>query len=404
MRTLINKNNNLHSIFHKGLLCLGFFTVALLSSCGQNADKKDGHNHTENEVQTEVDDHDERVFISNKQWLSNKMELTSISEKEFPITIKTSGMIDVPPHNKAVVNVPKGGYVKHSPLLIGDKVRKGQVLLTVENPEFIQIQQDYLELSQQLNYLKSEYQRYKTMYDEKVTAKKNYLKAQSEYNTAKARHNGLRKQLTLLHISPVQVANGKLTSVINVYAPISGSITKINVVKGTYVSPSTEIMEIINNEHLHLELTVFEKDVMQLKKGQKISFYIPEISKAPFDAEIHLVGNSITEERTVKVHGHIHDEDEHHFLSGMFVEADIIISTNTKAALSEKAIAEVEGEYFALQLDKKTNEGYYFNKVEIHTGATNNGFVVVKDKISKKEQFLNKDVFHLVGEGSGHSH
>ncbi len=62
-------------------------------------------------------------------------------------------MIDVPPENRAVINATMGGYIKTTPLLIGDNVRKGQALVTIENPEFVRLQQEYMEVNEQLTYL-----------------------------------------------------------------------------------------------------------------------------------------------------------------------------------------------------------------------------------------------------------
>ena len=69
--------------------------------------------------------------------------------------------------------------------MVGDKVTKGQALLTLQNTEFLDIQKEYLEVAEQINYLKSEYERQKTLYDEKISSQKNYLKAESDYRKQK---------------------------------------------------------------------------------------------------------------------------------------------------------------------------------------------------------------------------
>ena len=282
---------------------------------------------------------DDRIFVSKSQFEHSKMTLGNIEEKSFPITIKTSGMIDVPPENRAVVNATMGGYIKTTPLLIGDKVRKGQKLVTIENPEFVRIQQEYLEVNEQLAYLKSEFDRQKVMIAEKITSQKSFLYAESTYKTAMARHSGLKKQLSMLNISSSAVESGKFTSVVTIYAPITGSITKVNVSKGTYVSPATPILEIVDNDHIHVELSVFEKDIMKLKKGQEIDFRIPESSTDTYKAKVHLIGTAIEQNRTIKVHGHLEKESEVNFLIGMFVEAEIISESTSTIALPETAIA-----------------------------------------------------------------
>ncbi len=244
------------------------------------------------------------------------------------------------------------------------------------------------------------------MVAENITSQKSFLQAESAYKTAKARYNGLRKQLQMLNISPSSVEAGSISSVVTIYAPISGSITKVNVTRGTYVSPATAILEIIDNDHIHLELSVFEKDIMKLKKGQRINFRIPESSPETFKAEVHLIGTAIETNRTIKVHGHIENEKGVNFLTGMFVDAQIVIESAFAKALPETAIATIEEESYLLKLDEETAEGYYFEQVGVETGATMNQFVMIlgSDAFQKETIFLTNGTFNLVGESGGHDH
>ena len=195
------------------------------------------------------------IEVTKAQFKNSNMTLGKLEEKSFPTIVNVNGMVDVPPENKAIVNAKMGGYIKKTPLLIGDKVTKGQVLVTIENPEFVTLQQNYMEIQGQLSYLKADFKRQKTMLGENITSQKSFLKAESNYKTALAKFNGLHKQLTMLHISPENVLNGNFTSETTIYAPISGSVTKVYVNRGSYVSPSSIIMEIIDNSHIHLELS-----------------------------------------------------------------------------------------------------------------------------------------------------
>ncbi|RYH76109.1 efflux RND transporter periplasmic adaptor subunit [Flavobacteriaceae bacterium 144Ye] len=341
---------------------------------------------------------DDRIQISKIQFNENKMALGMIEEKAFPVTISVNGMIDVPPENKAVVNSTVGGYIKSTPFLEGDIVKKGQALITLENPEFVSMQQDYMEVKEELNYLKAEYDRQQIMMDENITSKKNYLKVKSTYKTAMAKYNGLKKQLKMLNISPSNVEKGNITSIVTLYAPISGSISKVNVTRGTYVSPAMSILEIIDNSHIHLELSVFEKDIMMVEKGQKITFKIPEASDDIFQAEVHLVGTTISDNRTIKVHGHPTDESNK-FLTGMFVNANIITKEQDAYVLPETALVEYENEYYVLVLDETNETDYFFNQIKVKIGNTVNGFteLLEKNNIKETDKLLINGTFSLIG-------
>ena len=376
------------------LYTLGLYVFALLiTSCGANLSQADEEQGTENLV-------DARIFVSKAQFEKGKMMLGSIEEKIFSSTVKCTGIIDVPPENKAIVNATMGGYIKKSPLLIGDVVRKGQELITLENAEFVTLQQNCLEITEQLTYLKSEFERQQTMWKEKISSQKKYLQAESTYKSAVATQKSLEKKLAMLNISLIDVKAGRFTSLVTLYSPISGSVTKVNVNRGSYVSPATAILEIVDNNHIHLELSVFEKDVLQVKRGQSIRFRIPESSKKNYKAEVHLMGTAIEENRTIQVHGHINDESEENFLTGMFVDADIITASTSAKAVPQTAIVEREGKKMIVLMDEKTETGYYFKPVEIEIGASYNGNVALKtiNVEMDSKPILLKGVFSVIAD------
>ncbi|WP_127136230.1 efflux RND transporter periplasmic adaptor subunit [Flagellimonas oceanensis] len=339
------------------------------------------------------------IVVTKDQFDTNDLMISAMEKRTFPKMVETSGMIDVPPENRASVTAFMGGFVKQTSLLIGDQVKKGQLLVVLENQEFVQMQQDYLEVFNQLDYLKAEFERNQTLFDEKIASQKNFLQAKSNYETAKARYQGLREQLQMLNISPSKVEQGNISSQAAIYAPIAGSITKMNVAKGSYVSPATEILEIVDNDHVHLELTVFEKDILKVKKGQKIQFKIPEASEDAFDAEVHLVGTSIDDaKRTIKVHGHLAHEEDGNFLPGMFVDAMIMTDTTKTWSLPEEAVIESEGNYYVLKLIEQKDGDYTFERVAIKQGGTYDGYTeIISTGLNETDQFLTKGVFDLIG-------
>ncbi|MET6990989.1 efflux RND transporter periplasmic adaptor subunit [Sediminicola arcticus] len=343
---------------------------------------------------------DDLIKITQAQFDQNKMALGTIEQKEFPIIVEATGMIDVPPENRSVVSATMGGYIKTLPLLIGDLVTKGQALLTIENPDFVTLQQQYMEISSQLDYLKSENDRQKTLYEENISSEKSFLKVASDYKSALAKYNGLRKQLLMLNISPTNVEGGNITSVTTIYAPISGSVTKVNLTRGSYVAPATSILEIIDNNHIHLELSVFEKDIMKIEKDQKINFKIPEATSDSYEAEVHLIGTSIGEERTIKVHGHLIKEDKNKFLTGMFVEASIIVDSSEISSLPEEAVVNVGDKNFVLVLERKENGNYYFKQSEVRVMDRYAGYTGIENntKFKAADQILTKGAFSLLGD------
>ncbi len=381
-------------------------STLLIISCGKS--KSDPEISKISSKDHEITANNDIIEMSKAQFQSENMRLVKFQKTSFSTIIKTTGMIDVPPNSKAVISAFTGGYIKNSPLLIGDKVKKGQMLVTIENLEFVQLQQEYLEVSEQLTYLRSEYERQKELFAEQISSKKSFLKAESDYNRTSAIYHGLRKKLQMLNINPASAEKGNLTSVSTIYSPITGSVTDINISTGTYVSPADKIMEIVNTDHIHLELRVFEKDVLKIKKGQKVIFRLPESTDEIFEGNIHLIGSSIDENRTVQVHAHIDHDIQRKFIIGMFVEADIVIDDNLSEALPEDAIIEVDDKNYVLLLRSNDFDKYSFVRKEIITDRINSGFIEIKESNSFKnaDQFLIGG-FNLIneeGSSQGHNH
>lgn len=375
------------------IICLTLFTAC-------------GNSENETTVITKTDEHNDELIISHDQFKSENMALGNLIEHTFQETVSVSGTIDVPPQNKSRVTTFLAGYVTKTPLLVGDQVKKGQLLITLENTEYIELQQQYLEVAEKLSYLKNEFTRQKTLFDEKITSEKNFLKAESTYKSNLAFYKGLEKKLQMLNINPKSVLAGQMSSTINIYAPINGFVTKVNVSNGMYVSASDVIMELVDIDHIHLELSVFEKDIMQIKKGQKIAFTIPEASTKTYAADVYLVGTTIDEStRRVQVHGHIEDLEEN-FIVGMFAEARININAVKNMALPYEAVIQNDDNYYVLVLEKETATGYVFEKTEVKIGKQTEDFIELLDsKNFQGKQLIVKGTSMLLNDSEGgHSH
>ena len=147
--------------------------IGILGSCG-------GENKSTGEESVSSEDNS-LIEITKEQFSSMNMEIAPLQEHEFDAVVRASGKIDVPPQKRAKVTSFVAGFVKSTSLLVGSKVTKGQALLTLESPEYIDMQQSYMEISSRLSYLKSEYERQKTLFEEKISSQKKYLEAESEY-------------------------------------------------------------------------------------------------------------------------------------------------------------------------------------------------------------------------------
>lgn len=341
-----------------------------------------------------------QLIVPKSQFETSDMELGSLTEQLIPTIISTRGYVDVPPGNKASISPYHGGFVKEINILPGQQVKKGDLLFTLQNPEFIEMQQAFLEAKEQLEYLKIDYERQQKLAEENIASQKNLKKAESDYKVMRARYSGLGEQLKLINIAIDKLEDGKIRNTVPVYASLSGSITKVNTTKGAFVNAADIAVEITNPDHLHLELQVLEKDALLIAEDQIINFSVPESGNQVFTGSVHLVGKSVDgRDRSINVHGHISEEDEDLFIPGMFVEAEIETDRDTGWCLPENAVVEVEDKSYILVRTGEKEGNLYFEKVEVDIGKNANGWVEVENSNELRgKQILIKGGFSLIVE------
>ena len=226
-------------------------------------------------------------------------------------------------------------------MLQGMKVRKGQVVAMMQNPDYVQPQQDYVDLKSQLNYLKQDYERQQELSKENVNALKTLQKSKSEYESMRARVAGLKTKLQLMNINIGSLENGNIQSTIPLYSPINGYVTEVNTNIGAFANATDVLFKIADTGHLHAELTIFEKDVPKLKIGQKVRFTLANETSERM-ATVYLVGKEISSERTVQIHCHL-DKEDTSLLPGMYLKALVESGTEQVPAIPSKAIVEFQG-------------------------------------------------------------
>jgi cobalt-zinc-cadmium efflux system membrane fusion protein len=380
----------------KYLIVVSIGMVMAVASCSSNQDRPLSTEAAAPAPATE--DYE----LSTKQFQSSGMKLGKLDTQAFHQVVPAKGMFDVPPKNQAAVSSYFGGTVTDVQLLPGERVRKGQALFILENPDYVQLQQDYLEAKGQLTYLKSDYERQKNLVQDQVTSEKNYLKAEADYTVTQVKVESLGKKLALMGIDPSTLSIDNLRTTLTIYSPISGYVTAVNITKGTFITPSQTAINIVDTDHLHVELNIFERDLSKVQIGQTIRFRIQDDGSQSYQASVHLINKRVDPDtRTIGIHGHLSDEQlSERFNPGMYIEADIYTTTESKAALPAAAIVELDGRTYVLVLQSAVDGRYSFVKKEVKTGASSHGYseILNAQDFSDDTAFLINGAFNLITE------
>jgi cobalt-zinc-cadmium efflux system membrane fusion protein len=306
--------------------------------------------------------------------------------------IKANGKLDVPPQQLISISVPFGGFLKSTDLLQGMRVSKGELIAVIENTEFIQMQQDYFEAKSQLDYARAEYDRQQELAKENINAQKALQQAKANYLTLLGKTNGLKAKLKLINIDATNVEKGDIQPGINIYSPINGYVTQVNANIGSFLNPHDVLFRIVDTEHLHAELTVFERDVPKLKIGQTVLFTLAN-ENTERGATIHLIGREISADRTVQVHCHLDKEDKD-LLPGMYLSAIVETGSNKVWSVSDTAIVAFEGKNFVFVETAKNT----YRMVEAKTGTSEAGYTELEmlNGISASSKIVSRGAYSLL--------
>lgn len=385
------------------------------------------------EQPAEADAHDhgeeankEEVHLLQKQMDVMQIELGKFQYLDLSTTVRTNGQLELPPQNKASVSAVMGGRVKSIIVEAGELVQKGQVLATLERPEFIEMQEAYLGNKARAAQLQKAFERKRDLYRDSLGSIKDLDQAEADHLSALAALNASRAKMRMMNIDLLALDRGELSSVVPVISPISGYVRHIDVNMGQFVQPEEELFEIVDNEHIHIDLMVYEKDMDKVRKGQKVIFSLSTLPDSIFKGSIFAVGRAFEEKpKAMVVHAEI-DNKQGDLLPGMYVDARIVTSSDTVMALPNDAIVSDGGLNYVFALkpastkDHDHAEGddhgheneFIFRKIEVNTGASDIGFteVVPAYDLPDHVQIVTKGAFYLLAEmkkgegGNGHGH
>ena len=313
------------------------------------------------------------VTVSKDQFETAGIELGHIENRPLSGSIQVTGMLDVPPQNLVNITAPFGGFLRSTDLLQGMRVVRGQVIAVIENPEYIQLQQDFLDTRSQVVFLETEHERQQQLAKENVNSQKTYQKSLADLNSMKARNYGLQAKLKMININPDRLDYGKITSTIELRSPIEGFVTQINSSIGAFDGGGDFPIVQVDTDHVHAELTCFERDLLKVRIGQKIRFILANESKER-TATVFLVGKEITPDRTVRIHGHL-DKDDGNLIPGMYLKAEIETGSQSFPSLPEEAVLILEDKRFIFA--KESGNGEVFKLVEVTVGVHDNNFIEV---------------------------
>ncbi|MDL1913026.1 MAG: efflux RND transporter periplasmic adaptor subunit [Bergeyella sp.] len=352
------------------------------------------------------------TFLTESQINSVGITFGKIEMKNLASTIKANGYIKVPNNNKANATSLYSGVIKSINVMVGDHVKRGQVIATIVNQDFLKIQEEYLTIGSQITFAEQEYKRQKELYENEAGAKKNLQNSESNLKALRTRRASLQKQIQLMGIDPSSLSNASLRSGLTVLAPINGVVSDLMAQIGSFVNVSSPVAEIVDNSSIHLDLQVYEQDLHKVKVGQKIHFTLTNDPSKEYDAQIFQIGDYFeSNTKTIPVHATVIG-DKRGLIDGMSATGLISIDSKLTAAVPNSAVASSYGNsYIFVVLDEKTkqaNDGgnkggkqkeklTFFEKVQVDKGVSDVGYTAITPvkELPKDAKIVTKGAYFI---------
>ena len=353
------------------------------------------------------------VYLSELQFNSLDIKIDTLPTRPLAGVVEANGQLEVPPQHEATVTAILGANVTSIKVIEGDQVKKGQVLAYLSHPNLTKLQTDYIQAYQQLQFLEQENQRQQRLYEEEVGSGKTYQQTRADYQSMRGQVKGYEAQLRQLGLRVNKLQAGDIYEYVPAVSPIDGYVEDVMVQIGQYVDPQTEMFALVNTEHVHADLMVFEKDVYKVKEGQQVIFTVASVPGNTLSAEIYSVGKQF-EQNPKAVHVHAEIEKKEDFLiPGMYINGKIHTESESVQALPEAAIIEEAGKPYIFIAEAHQEDGqteWEFTPVEIRTGTTDEGWVEINllEPLPEGTQVAWNNAYYLIAEmqksQNAHSH
>ena len=316
----------------------------------------------------------DQITLSKAQVQAAGIRLGGFTYENMASEVLANGIVAVPPQNQVSISAVLGGYVESVKVLPGQHVHKGAVVAILRAPEYLKLQQDYLQSSARVLFLAQDVERQRILDIEDVGAKRKLQQAQADYQSELAASKSLAAQLAQLNIDADRLRKtGRIQPTVNLITPLHGYVKSVSINPGQFVNPQDVLVEVVDRSDLHLELNVFEKDIARIQTGQQILFSVPN-RQMPGElmlAHVFLIGKAFNADaRTVPVHAHIVIESSNQLLPGQYVSARIQTAGNRLPTLPEEAVIQAgELSYIYAQV-YATDSTATFHRIKVKPGAS----------------------------------
>lgn len=330
--------------------------------------------------------------------MAKGITVMKVGDAEIRDLLRIPGSIQVDEQRIARIGAPVTGRISDIDVVLGQHVKRGQVLATVNSTELAQNQLAYIKALQQISLQSKAVDRAKALLDADVIAPAELQKRESELSGAKADLIAARNQLMVLGMSQANIdklsRSAQMDTFSNINARIAGTVISRKINLGQVVQPADELFVVADLSTVWAVAEVPEHQIDLIEKGQEVDIEIPAIYEKPIKGKLIFVGDVVNPEtRTVTVRSEILNNKQD-IKPDMLVSMLVLSKPTKKLSVPAQAIVrENDKNYVFVQIAPNK-----YRLREVTTDEEYQGNVAVISGLSAGETIIVEGAFHVNNE------
>ncbi len=312
-----------------------------------------------------------------------------VADREFPVEKTAIGSIDFNQDMTVQVFTPYPGRIVQLSAQLGDEVKKGQVLFTIDSPDLVQASSTLISAAGVLDLTNRNLVRAKTLYDTKAWSQQQYEQAVSDQQTAEGNLRAARDAIRIFGKTDAEmdkmIKEKKVDPILVVYSPVPGRVAARNAGPGLYVQPGNPPAPyaVADVSTMWLLANVPETDAPAYRVGQPLKVKVSAYPNHDFDGQVDTIGLTVDPNtRRVLVRSVIKDPG-HELWAGMF--ANFVIQVGNPVRSPAVPLNGVTREGDGTMIVWVTTDRRHFTKRIVELGIQYNGYHQILDGLKAGE-------------------
>ncbi len=326
------------------------------------------------------------ITLTGQEKEAVEIRTTLASLQPLKSELTAMGKVIARQQSKAIVSYAFPARISQIHIQIGDWVKRGQRLVTLQSEEVGNAKSDFYKAQADFELARVSYERQQRLFERGVGAKKDSLTAEADLKVAQASLEAAEKKLHVLGFSEQEVEtiseSHQINPIITLYSPISGKIIQNNAVLGGMIDQATEILVVMDPSVLWIDAEIYEKDIAKIRLGMTVELSVPAYPGETFSGKVNYIGDVLKEDtRTITVRAEVENSD-YKLKPGMFASIRIALNHHSRVlVVPQDSVLEDKGDKIVF-----IKRGEQFFLQVVHTGARENGYIEILQGLAEGDE------------------